>query len=273
MANGSLLALVSLVLSAGVCALQLHVVAGAPAPDGTPPVLWVGNTRQAAVEGRVEMALALTTCLWAYVPNLIMIELAVEVREIRRARKAPLRFFAERPDRPDPPPSALPLLTPSRRWSGRSACGARSGCRPRSTSASSSRSACRSRSAGAATSATPSRSRRRGRRARRPRAARASCSRSRTASRTRSTRSRSRASASACGRPTLTTAGARATSSRAADAREKRRVSLASPFLAPPPGSPPRPAATAARARPARLTRARARLVRAPLNPPLKTLP
>ena len=32
MANGSLLALISLVLSAGVCALQLHVVAGAPPP-------------------------------------------------------------------------------------------------------------------------------------------------------------------------------------------------------------------------------------------------
>ena len=70
-------------------ALQLVVVSSSlPLPDMPPPAPWAGAPAGSGGSGRIEMALSLTTCVWAYVPSLIVVELASEMRapeELRRS--------------------------------------------------------------------------------------------------------------------------------------------------------------------------------------------
>ena len=85
----SLLAAGALLASLAVAALQLTVVASTS--SSTPPrepARWFGPPGGSGGSGRVEMALALTTCVWSFVPALFVAELAAEMPRPHELRKA-----------------------------------------------------------------------------------------------------------------------------------------------------------------------------------------
>ena len=93
--NASLLAGIALAAALCVAALQVAVVLSAPAPAASPerpPPPLVGAPAGSGVNGAIELALSLTTCVWSYVPSLLVAELAHEMasrgadpRDLRRA--------------------------------------------------------------------------------------------------------------------------------------------------------------------------------------------
>ena len=91
--NASLLAGVALAAALCVAALQVAVVLSAPAPSSdrpAPPL--VGAPVGSGIDGAIELALSLTTCVWSYVPSILVAELAHEMRsrdaEPRHLRRA-----------------------------------------------------------------------------------------------------------------------------------------------------------------------------------------
>ena len=80
LSNGAIAAFVCLLLALGVAVFQIAVVVAHPndLPDKNETKLF-GNYLMDSDEGKIQLALALTTCLWAYIPSLLTIELASEM--------------------------------------------------------------------------------------------------------------------------------------------------------------------------------------------------
>ena len=87
--HASLLAATALVAALGVALLQIIVVFSAPTPSPKPPApQWVGPPPGSGESGNIELALSLTTCVWSYVPSLLVVELAHEMDSVVMLRRS-----------------------------------------------------------------------------------------------------------------------------------------------------------------------------------------